>query len=208
MQVGSLGREDPLEEGMATRASTLAWKIPRTEEPGGLQSIGLKRVGHGWSNWTCTHARTELRFIVRLSHSASRGYETVDEPSANSVVGQGSYQTRGGLSEDQVCIALTWTASGPYIATAERTEVRRWKWPWCGHRRVRVEDTHRKEKGERNVRLLSPGHSSLDSQDRVQDNISDPENWTKDRKAAHIFPYILLFYHGFLKWASKDFFFF
>ena len=46
MQLGSLGREDPLEEGMATRSSILAWKIPRTEESGGLQSIGLKRVGH------------------------------------------------------------------------------------------------------------------------------------------------------------------
>ena len=45
-QVQSLGREDPLEEGMATRSSILAWKIPRTEESGGLQSIGLKRVGH------------------------------------------------------------------------------------------------------------------------------------------------------------------
>ena len=42
----SLGREDPLEEGMATHSSILAWKIPRTEEPGGLQSMGLHRVGH------------------------------------------------------------------------------------------------------------------------------------------------------------------
>ena len=37
----SLGREDPLEEGMATHSSTLAWRIPWTEEPGGLQSMGL-----------------------------------------------------------------------------------------------------------------------------------------------------------------------
>ena len=37
--VRSLGREDPLEEGMATHSSILAWRIPRTEEPGGLQSI-------------------------------------------------------------------------------------------------------------------------------------------------------------------------
>ena len=46
MQVGSLGWEDPLEKGMATHSSILAWKIPWTEEPGGLQSIGLQRVGH------------------------------------------------------------------------------------------------------------------------------------------------------------------
>ena len=41
-----LGWEDPLEEGMATLSSILAWRIPWTEEPGGLQSIGLQRVGH------------------------------------------------------------------------------------------------------------------------------------------------------------------
>ena len=41
-QVQSLGQEDPLEEGMATHTSILAWKIPWTEEPGGLQSMGHK----------------------------------------------------------------------------------------------------------------------------------------------------------------------
>ena len=45
--VGSLGQEDPLEKGMATHSSILAWRIPRTEEPGGLQSMGSQRVGHG-----------------------------------------------------------------------------------------------------------------------------------------------------------------
>jgi len=44
--VRSLGWEDPLEKGMATHSSILAWKIPRTEEPGGLQSMGSQRVGH------------------------------------------------------------------------------------------------------------------------------------------------------------------
>ena len=44
--VGSLGREDPLEKGMATHSSVLAWRVPWTEEPGGLQSMGLRRVGH------------------------------------------------------------------------------------------------------------------------------------------------------------------
>ena len=43
--VQSLGREDPLEKEMATHVSILAWKIPWTEEPGGLQSTGLQRVG-------------------------------------------------------------------------------------------------------------------------------------------------------------------
>ena len=43
-RVRSLGREDPLEEGMATHSSILAWRIPWTEEPGGLQSMGSQRV--------------------------------------------------------------------------------------------------------------------------------------------------------------------
>ena len=46
--VWSLGWEDPLEKEMATHSSTLAWKIPWTEEPGRLQSIRLQRVGHDW----------------------------------------------------------------------------------------------------------------------------------------------------------------
>ena len=45
-QVRPLGREDPLEKKMATHSSTLAWKIPCTEDPGRLQSMGSQRVGH------------------------------------------------------------------------------------------------------------------------------------------------------------------
>ena len=44
--VRSTGLEDPPEKGMATYSSILAWEIPATEEPGGLQSMGLQRVGH------------------------------------------------------------------------------------------------------------------------------------------------------------------
>ena len=43
---GDLGWEDPLEKEMAIHSSTIAWKIPWTEEPGGLQSMGSQRVGH------------------------------------------------------------------------------------------------------------------------------------------------------------------
>ena len=45
-RVRSLGREDPLEEDMAAHSSTLAWRIPWTEEPGGLPSMGSQRVRH------------------------------------------------------------------------------------------------------------------------------------------------------------------
>ena len=47
--VQSLYQEDPLEEEMATHSSILAWRIPCTEEPGGLWSMGLQRVGHDWA---------------------------------------------------------------------------------------------------------------------------------------------------------------
>jgi len=45
-RVQSLGQEDPLEKEMATHSNILAWKIPWMEEPGGLQSMGLQRIGH------------------------------------------------------------------------------------------------------------------------------------------------------------------
>ena len=54
MQVGSLGQEDPLEGEMATHSSVLAWSIPWTEEPGGLQPMGLQRVRHTYRLSTCT----------------------------------------------------------------------------------------------------------------------------------------------------------
>ena len=49
-QVQSLAQEDPLEKEMATHSSTLVWRIPWTEEPGGVQSMGLQRVGHNNNN--------------------------------------------------------------------------------------------------------------------------------------------------------------
>ena len=50
--VWSLGREDALEKGKATHCSILAWRIPWTEEPGGLQSMGSRRVRHNWTTNT------------------------------------------------------------------------------------------------------------------------------------------------------------
>ena len=54
IQVQSLGWEDPLEKGMASHSSILAWRILWTEEPGRLQFMGLPRVRHDWSNLACT----------------------------------------------------------------------------------------------------------------------------------------------------------
>ena len=52
--VRSLGWKDPLKKGMATRSSSLAWKIPWMDEPGRLQSMGSQRVGHNWETNTFT----------------------------------------------------------------------------------------------------------------------------------------------------------
>ena len=56
-----LGQEDPLESEMATHSSILAWRSPRTEEPGRLQSVVLQRVGQGWA--TNTFIRSKARGI-------------------------------------------------------------------------------------------------------------------------------------------------
>ena len=58
-RVQSLGREDFLEKEMTTHSSIPTWRIPWTEEPGGLQSVGLQRVGH---DWICTH--TQDRWVM------------------------------------------------------------------------------------------------------------------------------------------------
>ena len=54
IQVQSLGQEGPLKKGMIAHSSILAWRIPWTEEHGGLQSMGLQRVRHDWETYTFT----------------------------------------------------------------------------------------------------------------------------------------------------------
>ena len=66
MWVRSLGWKGPLKEGMATHSSILAWRIPWTEELGRLQSIGLQRVGHDWSNLACAHNRDAVHGTSQL----------------------------------------------------------------------------------------------------------------------------------------------
>ena len=64
-QVRSLGWEDSLEEGMATHSSIFAWRIPWTEETGGLQSIGLRRVRHNWGYLARMRVTLLLEFVGR-----------------------------------------------------------------------------------------------------------------------------------------------
>ena len=58
--------EDPLEEGMSTHSSILAWRIPRAEEPGGLQSTGLQRIEHNWNDVACTRGSSIFSFLRKL----------------------------------------------------------------------------------------------------------------------------------------------
>ena len=75
-QVWYLGQEDPLEKEMAPHSSTLAWKIPWTEEPGRLQSTGSQRVGHDWA--------TSLSFFLSLYYKEGfPGGSLVKNPPAN-----------------------------------------------------------------------------------------------------------------------------
>ena len=62
-QIRSLGREDPLEKDMAPHSSILAWRIPWTEESGGLQSMGSHRVRHDWATNTFTFTLLEERVL-------------------------------------------------------------------------------------------------------------------------------------------------
>ena len=67
--VQSLGREDPLKKATVTHSRTLAWKIPWTEEPGRLQSMGSLRVGHNWATSLSLTLKVEVFDLMDLSES-------------------------------------------------------------------------------------------------------------------------------------------
>ena len=85
-QVPSLGWKDPLEEGMATHSSILAWRTPWTEEPGGLQFMESWRAGHDWSDWAQhTHGSAHLLSSCQKHSDAgfvhsplSKGFDSAD----------------------------------------------------------------------------------------------------------------------------------
>ena len=74
-QVRSLGWEDPLEERMATHSSILAWRIPWTEEPGGLQFLGWQRVRHRYADDTTLMAESEeelKRLLMKVKEESEK----------------------------------------------------------------------------------------------------------------------------------------
>ena len=64
-----LSQEEPVEEGMTTHSSILAWRIPWTETPGSLQPIGSQRVRHNWSDLAHTHTKRGKEVILFLPHA-------------------------------------------------------------------------------------------------------------------------------------------
>ena len=64
-RVPSQGREDPLEKGIVTHSSILAWRTPQTEEPGGLESMGSQRAGHDWATNPTTTTVIMPRSVVK-----------------------------------------------------------------------------------------------------------------------------------------------
>ena len=85
--VPSLGGEEPLEEGMATHSSIPAWRIPWTEEPGSLQSMGSQTVGHDWETkhiegregigWEFAISREKLVYVDKQQGPPCGAQETI-----------------------------------------------------------------------------------------------------------------------------------
>ena len=71
MWVWSLGWEYPLEEGVVIHSSILAWRIPWTEEPGGLNSVGSQRIRHNWSDWACSHTSIWAPYLSAAAAAAA-----------------------------------------------------------------------------------------------------------------------------------------
>ena len=76
-EVQSLGWEDLLEKGMATYSSFLAWRIPWTEEPGRLQSMGSQRAGHDWATFTFTTKNILKNVVSALIAMSNEGVQNI-----------------------------------------------------------------------------------------------------------------------------------
>ena len=108
-QVRSLGQEDPLEKETATHSNIHAWKIPWTEEPGGLQSMGSQRVGHNWA--------TLLHFTSTLMTDKWRGtIEPLDEGERGGW--KGWLKTQCSENSDHgLCPITSWQIEGEKVET-------------------------------------------------------------------------------------------
>ena len=119
MQVRSLNQEDPLEKEMATLSSVLAWRIPRTEEPGEIESLGSQRVGHNWVTDTfasgCFSAlHSKLRFCVVFVQHLNPTHPPLRRPPGHHALTESSC---GWDSEPLQVFGLGWSAVGRLVTS-------------------------------------------------------------------------------------------
>ena len=105
MWVQSLGWEDLLEAGLATNSSIVAWRIPRTEEPDGLQPVVSQTVRQDWSNLTCTH-RTVKSIKTESRTTVTRGWKRDNRKSL--------FNGFGSVAEScpTLCNPMNWSTPG------------------------------------------------------------------------------------------------
>ena len=134
--VQSQGWEGPLEKGMATHSSILAWRIQWTEEPGGLQSMRLQRVGHNWVTFTfalyiytyvCIRCEKLAHVIMEADKSPDLQLAGWSSRKATGVVPR---QRPTGLTSKKVTVSLEVQRQGKEMAT--HSSVFAWRIPWTG----------------------------------------------------------------------------
>ena len=134
-QVRSLGQKDPLEKGMATNSSIFAWRIPWTEEPGGLQSMGSQRVGHDWVTNAFTlgfpggkesscqsgkHTRCRFdRWVGKIPEELN-GYLLQYSCLENTRVGVAWWATVHGVAKSWTW--LTWLSTSPFYRKSNKLD--------------------------------------------------------------------------------------
>ena len=122
--VWSLGWEDPLEKEMATHSNILAWKIPWTEEPGRLQSLGSQRVRHDWVTHTHTHTHTHKSYWFCFSQKSIIHSLIVFDRLGLIIVtlhwqGYGSFARRMFQQSDSLCNTHSWLSVVPHHCLEE-----------------------------------------------------------------------------------------
>ena len=163
-QVRSLGQEDPLEEEMTSHSSIPAWRIPWTEEPGGLQSVGSQRVGHDW-------ATNSILIKVSPRYLTRRGESCVFWKAPEKVwnVDQAWTWNREGMSQtvevlgDNDQIFLPGESHGQRRLASYSSCSRRVRHDW-------VTNTHAQERGEVSIQGLKDLSVQLDVRSEVGRN--------------------------------------
>ena len=151
-QVWSLGWEDPLEKVTTTHSSILAWRIPWIEEPGGLQSMGSQRVGHGWAANTLTFSLTHRKCIgkvVTFFFSSLSSWPSFSNlPLALlflclcSSLCVGIFEEQGGPAY-ALHVTRAVVSRGGYFSAIASLFIYWQKWQWCRHGYLLLKQTKR-----------------------------------------------------------------